>query len=86
MRTTGLSEPVNSLFKQGGQMLSWQGLLLMFMFGGLITMAFITLWFMYSELKLERANKKLRLEHEEAVMRAIDKILLEKEEDDDGPL
>ena len=67
-------------------MLSWQGLLLMFMFGGLITMAFITMWFMYSELKLERANKKLRLEHEEAVMRAIDKILLEKEEDDDGPL
>ena len=66
-------------------MLSWQGLLLMFMFGGLITMAFITLWFMYSELKLERANKKLILEHEEEVKRAIRKILLE-EEDDDGPL
>lgn len=66
-------------------MLSWQGLLLMFMFGGLITMAFITMWFMYSELKLERANKKLRLEHEEEVKRAIRKILLE-EEDDDGPL
>jgi hypothetical protein len=57
----------------------------MFMFGGLITMAFITMWFMYSELKLERANKKLRLEHEEEVKRAIRKILLE-EEDDDGPL
>jgi hypothetical protein len=57
----------------------------MFMFGGLITMAFITMWFMYSELKLERASKKLRLEQEEIVRRAIRKILLE-EEDDDGPL
>jgi hypothetical protein len=57
----------------------------MFMFGGLITMAFITLWFMYSEYRLERASKKLRLEQEEIVRRAIRKILLE-EEDDDGPL
>lgn len=66
-------------------MLSWQGLLLMFMFGGLITMAVITMWFMYSELKLERENKRLKLENDEKIKRAIQKILLEKE-DDDGPL
>lgn len=66
-------------------MLSWQGLLLMFMFGGLITMAVITMWFMYSELKLERENKRLKLENDEKIKRAIQKILLQ-EEDDDGPL
>jgi hypothetical protein len=55
------------------------------MFGGLITMAVITMWFMYSELKLERENKRLKLENDEKIKRAIQKILLQ-EEDDDGPL
>lgn len=85
MRTTGSSEPVNSLFKQGGIMLSWQGLIIMFMFGGAMTMAFMSLWMYYSEYRLEKASKKLRLEQEEIIRRAIAKILLE-EEDDDGPL
>jgi hypothetical protein len=47
-------------------------------------MAVMTLWIMYSELKLERENKRLKLEQEEIIKRAINKILLEEE--DDGPL
>lgn len=65
-------------------MFSWQGLLLMFMFGVLCTMAVMSLWLMYSELKLERENKRLKLEQEGIIKRAINKILLEEE--DDGPL
>lgn len=65
-------------------MFSWQGLLLMFMFGVLCTMTVMSLWLMYSELKLEREDKRLKLEQEEIIKRAINKILLE--EDDDGPL
>ncbi len=65
-------------------MFSWQGLLLMFMFGVACTMTVMSLWLMYSELKLEREDKRLKLEQEEIIKRAINKILLE--EDDDGPL
>lgn len=73
------------IHKGGANMLSWQGLIIMFMFGGAMTMAFMSLWMYYSEYRLEQANKKLRLEQEEIIRRAIAKILL-KEEDDDGPL
>ena len=61
-------------------MFSWQGLLLMFMFGVLVTMTVMSLWFMYSELRLVRAEKQLENDREEEIRRAIRKKLLDEDE------
>jgi len=62
-------------------MLSWQGLLLMFMFGVLCTMTVMSLWLMYSELKLSRAEKQLNEEQQLEIRRAIRKKLLEEDDE-----
>lgn len=62
-------------------MFSWQGLLLMFMFGVLCTMTVMSLWLMYSELRLSRAEKQLNEEQQLEIRRAIRKKLLEEDED-----
>jgi len=65
-------------------MLSWQGLLLMFMFGVLCTMTVMSLWLMYSELRLSRAEKQLNEEQQLEIRRAIRKKLLDEEDDEYG--
>ena len=65
-------------------MLSWQGLLLMFMFGVLCTMTVMSLWLMYSELRLSRAEKQLNKEQQLEIRRAIRKKLLGEEDDEYG--
>ena len=65
-------------------MFSWQGLLLMFMFGVLCTMTVMSLWLMYSELRLSRAEKQLNKEQQLEIRRAIRKKLLNKEDDEYG--
>ena len=65
-------------------MFSWQGLLLMFMFGVLCTMTVMSLWLMYSELKLSRAEKQLNEEQQLEIRRAIRKKLLNEEDDEYG--
>ena len=65
-------------------MLSWQGLLLMFMFGVLCTMTVMSLWLMYSELRLSRAEKQLNKEQQLEIRRAIRKKLLDEEDDEYG--
>ena len=61
-------------------MFSWQGLLLMFMFGVLVTMTTMTIWLMYSELRLIKAEKQLENERDEEMRRAIRKTLLDEDE------
>ncbi len=61
-------------------MFSWQGLLLMFMFGVLVTMTTMTIWLMYSELRLIKAEKQLENERDEEMRRAIRKKLLDEDE------
>ena len=65
-------------------MFSWQGLLLMFMFGVLCTMTATSLWLLYSELKLSRAEKQHKLEREDEIKRIIRKKLLDEEDDEYG--
>ena len=65
-------------------MFSWQGLLLMFMFGVLCTMTATSLWLLYSELKLSRAEKQHKLEREDEIKRIIRKKLLNEEDDEYG--
>ena len=65
-------------------MFSWQGLLLMFMFGVLCTMTVMSLWLMYSELRLSRAEKQLNKEQQLEIRRAIRKKLLDEEDDEYG--
>ena len=50
-------------------MYSWQGLVLMFMTGSLITMTIMTLWFMYSEVSVVRAKEQLDSAREEEIRR-----------------
>ena len=61
-------------------MFSWQGLLLMFMFGVLVSMTVMALWLMNSELRLVRAEKQLKHERDEEIRRAIRKKLLDEDE------
>jgi len=62
-------------------MFSWQGLLLMFMFGVLCTMTATSLWLLYTELKLSRAEKQLNQEQQLEIRRAIRKKLLGEEDE-----
>ena len=63
-------------------MYSWQGLVLMFMTGSLITMTIMTLWFMYSEVSLVRAKEQLDSAREEEIRRILRKKLLEEDDDE----
>jgi hypothetical protein len=63
-------------------MYSWQGLVLMFMTGSLITMTIMTLWFMYSEVSLVRAKEQLDSAREEEIRRILRKKLLGEEDDE----
>jgi len=53
----------------------------MFMFGVLCTMTVMSLWLMYSELKLSRAEKQLNEEQQLEIRRAIRKKLLEEDDE-----
>jgi hypothetical protein len=64
-------------------MYSWQGLVLMFMTGSLITMTIMTLWFMYSEVSVVRAKEQLDSAREEEIRRILRKKLLGEEDDDE---
>ena len=63
-------------------MYSWQGLVLMFMTGSLITMTIMTLWFMYSEVSVVRAKEQLDSAREEEIRRILRKKLLEEDDDE----
>ena len=63
-------------------MYSWQGLVLMFMTGSLITMTIMTLWFMYSEISVVRAKEQLDSAREEEIRRILRKKLLGEEDDE----
>ena len=65
-------------------MFSWQGLLLMFMFGVLCTMTATSLWLLYTELRLKREEKLHKLEREDEIKRIIRKKLLDEEDDEYG--
>jgi len=56
----------------------------MFMFGVLCTMTVMSLWLMYSELRLSRAEKQLNEEQQLEIRRAIRKKLLDEEDDEYG--
>ena len=62
-------------------MYSWQGLVLMFMTGSLITMTIMTLWFMYSEVSVVRAKEQLDSAREEEIRRILRKKLLEEDDE-----
>lgn len=66
-------------------MLSWQGLLLMFMFGVLCTMTVMSFWLMYHEWKLERADRLTKEKWENEIRKRIQEKFFE-EGDDEGPL
>jgi Na+-transporting methylmalonyl-CoA/oxaloacetate decarboxylase gamma subunit len=85
VRTTGSSDQSISLFKQGGIMLSIQGLTIMFLFGILVAMAVMSFWLMYHEWKLERADRLAKEEWEAEIRKKIQKKFFE-EGDDEGPL
>ena len=65
-------------------MFSWQGLLLMFMFGVLCTMTATSLWLLYTELRLKREENLYKLEREDEIKRIIRKKLLDEEDDEYG--
>ena len=53
----------------------------MFMFGVLCTMTATSLWLLYTELKLSRAEKQLNQEQQLEIRRAIRKKLLGEEDE-----
>ena len=60
---TGTSDQSHYLFKQGGKMISIQGLVIAFMFGVAVTMTISAMWLMYAEYRIakeeiKRANKE----------------------------
>lgn len=61
---TGTSDQSRYLFKQGGTMLSIQGLIIMFMFGVAVTMLVSAMWLGYTEYKLKQRDNKDRLSQE----------------------
>ena len=65
-------------------MFSWQGLLLMFMFGVLCTLTATSLWLLYTEYKLSREEKQHKLEREDEIKRIIRKKLLGEEDEEYG--
>jgi len=62
-------------------MYSWQGLAIMFLFGSLVATTVITFWFMYSELRLHRANEQYKNAREEEIKDQIRKKLLGDEDE-----
>jgi len=56
----------------------------MFMFGVLCSMTATSLWLLYSELKLSRAEKQHKLEREDEIKRIIRKKFLGEEDEEYG--
>jgi hypothetical protein len=51
---TGTSDQSHYLFKQGGKMISIQGLLIAFMFGVAVTMTISAMWLLYAEYRIAK--------------------------------